>query len=157
LSADHFVSYDLARGLHIIAVIAWIAGMLMLPRFYASITALPAGEALEQALLLQARRIRTIILTPFMVLAWAFGIFLFFSYFAPDWEAPSERLEYVPHWFWLKLALALTLTLYHALLTGEGRRLARGERRRSELFWRVMSVVPFFIAAAIVLLATVEP
>ena len=42
---EHLIGYDLARGLHIIAVIAWIAGLLMLPRFYSYITASqPFGE-----------------------------------------------------------------------------------------------------------------
>jgi protoporphyrinogen IX oxidase len=154
---DHVISYDLARGLHVIAVIAWIAGMLMLPRFYGAITSLEADDPATAVLLKAAQNVRGIILTPFMVLAWAFGIFLFFTYFAPDWEVPAERFEYVPPWFWAKLALALSLTGYHGMLIGEGRRLARGERRRSQGFWAVMSVVPFFVATVIVLLATVEP
>jgi len=154
---QHIISYDLARGLHVISVIAWIAGILMLPRFYGAITALAPNDPAEQVLLKAAQNIRTIILTPFMVLAWAFGIFLFSTYFASDWDAPAARLEYVPSWFWVKLALAFALTAYHGLLSVEGKRLARGERRRSKRFWSVMSVVPFLVAIAIVLLATLEP
>jgi protoporphyrinogen IX oxidase len=154
---QHIISYDLARGLHIISVIAWIAGMLMLPRFYGAITELAPNDPATPVLLKAAQNIRTIILTPSLVLAWAFGIFLFFTYFAPDWEAPAERLEYVPSWFWVKVTLALALTGYHGLLSVEGKRLARGERRHSRSFWGVMSVVPFFVAVVIVLLATVEP
>ena len=154
---EHAISYDLARGLHVIAVIAWMAGMLMLPRFYAALTALAPNDAAERVLLQAARNIRTIVLTPSMVLAWAFGIFLFFTYFAPDWEVPPERLEYVPAWFWVKLALVVSLTAYHGLLVAEGRRLANGERRRSQGFWNMMSIVPFLVAIAIVLLATMEP
>ncbi|MBL8545979.1 MAG: CopD family protein [Hyphomonadaceae bacterium] len=154
---QHFISYDFARGIHIIAVIAWISGMLMLPRFYANITALNPGDAGVATLLQSAKQIRTIILAPFMTLAWAFGLFLFFTYFASDWETPADRLAGVPVWFWGKLALALALTAYHGVLVAEGRRLATGERRRSEGFWRVMGVVPFVVAIVIVLLATVEP
>lgn len=154
---DHLISYDWARGLHVISVIAWIAGMLMLPRFYGAITALAPNDPAERMLLQAAQNTRSIILTPFMVLTWAFGIFLFFTYFAPDWEVPPERLEYVPAWFWAKLGLALSLTAYHGMLGVEGRRLARGERRRSKEFWGVMSVAPFLVATAIVLLATLEP
>ncbi len=108
--SGHLISYDLARGLHIIAVIAWIAGMLMLPRFYAAITAAPHGEAGEEELLRQARHIRTLIVTPSMIMAWAFGIFLFFTYFASDWDDPVARLVAVPHWFWAKLGLVLGLS-----------------------------------------------
>lgn len=155
--SGHLISYDLARGLHIIAVIAWIAGMLMLPRFYAAITAAPHGEAGEEEMLRHARHIRTLIVTPSMIMAWAFGIFLFFTYFASDWDDPVPRLVAVPHWFWAKLGLVLSLTAYHGMLIVEGRRLAAGERRRSVRFWQGLSVVPFLIAIAIVLLATLEP
>jgi putative membrane protein len=153
----HFISYDFARGIHIIAVIAWISGMLMLPRFYACVTALPPSDASVQVLLQSAQRVRTLLLTPFMILAWSFGLFLFFSYFAPDWDDPVARLQHIPHWFLAKFTLVLALTAYHGMLSFEGRRLARGERRHSETFWRVLSIAPFVVAIAIVLLATLEP
>jgi len=91
-------------------------------------------------------------------LAWTFGIFLFATYMVGDWSRPlPDILGGVPHWFWLKLALVLGLSGYHGYLIGEGRRLAKGERRRSETFWRRMSEVPFLVAIVVVLLATVEP
>ena len=74
---QHVIGYDLARGLHIIAVIAWVAGLLMLPRFYAYITSSQPGGELEQTMLKAARNLRVIILSPSLVLAWAFGPFLF--------------------------------------------------------------------------------
>lgn len=155
---DHAISYDLARGLHIIAVIAWISGLLMLPRFYAYVTASQRGGELEAAMLKAARSLRMIILSPAIVLAWAFGIFLFATYLSGDWNRPlGEVLAGVPHWFWAKLLLVVGLSGYHGYLSAEGRKLAAGERRRSERFWRLMSEVPFLVAIAVVLLATVEP
>lgn len=155
---DHVIGYDLARGLHIIAVIAWIAGLLMLPRFYAYITAAQPGGELEQTMLKAARSLRLIILGPALVLSWAFGIFLFATYIAGDWDRPlRDILSTVPHWFWTKLALVLALSGYHGFLTAAGRKLARGERTRSQGFWRIMSEVPFLVAIAAVLLATLEP
>lgn len=154
---QHLISYDLARGIHIIAVTAWISGMLMLPRIYCDIITLSPSDETTSVLLRSAKHVRTLILTPFMLLAWALGIFLFCTYFASDWEAPLDRLASVPAWFWAKLALALFLTFYHGLLVDEGRRLAATERRRSAAFWRLMTVLPFAVASLIVLLATVEP
>ena len=155
---DHVISYDLARGLHIIAVIAWIAGLLMLPRFYAYITASQPGGELETAMLKAARSLRAIILAPSMILAWAFGIFLFFTYVTGDWSRPtSEVLASAPTWFWIKLLLVVGLSGYQGFLSSEGRKLAAGQRPRSERFWRLMSEVPFLVAIAAVLLATLEP
>lgn len=155
---EHVIGYDLARGIHIIAVIAWVAGLLMLPRFYAYITASQSGGELEVAMLKAARSLRLIILTPSLILAWAFGIFLFVTYLTGDWSRPLPQVVAdVPHWFWAKLLLVLALTGYHGLLSGEGRKLAQGQRPHSEKFWRRMSEVPFLIAIAVVLLATLEP
>lgn len=155
---DHVIGYDLARGLHIIAVIAWISGLLMLPRFYAYITAGQPGGELEASMLTAAKNLRLIILGPSIVLTWAFGIFLFATYLTGDWSRPlSDVLGQVPHWFWGKLLLVVGLSGYHGYLTAEGRRIANGERRRTEKFWRRMSEVPFIVAIAAVLLATLEP
>lgn len=155
---DHVISYDLARGLHIIAVIAWVAGLLMLPRFYAYITAAQPGGELEAAMLKAARSLRAIILAPSMILAWAFGIFLFATYVTGDWSRPlPEVAAMTPLWFWIKLLLVLGLSGYHGFLSAEGRKLAQGQRPHSERFWRLMSEVPFLVAIAVVLLATLEP
>jgi len=155
---DHLISYDLARGLHIIAVIAWIAGLLMLPRFYAYVSAAQPGGELEQAMLKAAQNLRVIVLSPSLVLAWVFGLFLFANYLTGDWTRPlPDVLASVPHWFWAKLILVLGLSGYHGFLSSAGRKLAAGERRHSEKFWRRMSEVPFLVAIAAVLLATLEP
>lgn len=155
---QHLISYDLARGLHIIAVIAWIAGLLMLPRFYAYITASERGGELEAAMLKAANNLRRIILGPSIVLSWAFGIFLFGTYLTGDWNRPlPDILASVPHWFWGKLILVVGLSGYQGFLSAQGRKLAQGERRHSERFWRMMSEIPFLVAIAVVLLATLEP
>lgn len=155
---DHVISYDLARGMHIIAVIAWIAGLLMLPRFYAYITASTPGGELEAAMLKAARSLRQIILGPSLVLAWAFGLFLLTTYIVGDLNRPiGEIVAGVPHWFWAKLLLVVGLSGYHGFLSAAGRKLAAGERPRSEKFWRLMGEIPFLVAIAAVLLATLEP
>jgi len=158
VSMDPIIGYDLARGLHIIAVIAWVAGLLMMPRFYAYISAGQPGGELEQSMLRAARSLHVIILGPSLVLAWVFGLYLFGTYITGDWNRPFlEVVAGVPHWFWGKLLLVLGLSGYQGFLSAEGRKLAAGERRRSEVFWRRMSEVPFLVAIAVVLLATLEP
>jgi putative membrane protein len=155
---QHVIGYDLARGLHIIAVIAWVAGLLMLPRFYAYITSSQQGGELERTMLKAAGSLRVIILSPALVLSWAFGLFLFATYLVADWSRPfGDVMAGVPHWFWGKLILVLGLSGYHGFLSAEGRKLASGQRRHSERFWRLMSEVPFLVAIAVVLLATLEP
>jgi protoporphyrinogen IX oxidase len=154
----NFISYDLARGLHIISAIALIAGLVTQPRFFSYIVSSQPGGELETKMLGAAKRLRAFILTPSLILTWVFGVYLFAAYLVGDWDRPiADILAGVPLWFWAKFVLVLTLTGYHGFLAVEGRRLARGERRHSERFWRLMSEAPFVFAMAIVLLATVEP
>jgi putative membrane protein len=155
---DHLIGYDLARGLHIIAVIAWVSGLLMLPRFYAYICSAEIGGELERSMLKAANSLRLIILTPSLILAWALGIFLFATYIVGDWSRPlADVLGGVPRWFWIKLVLVLGLSGYHGFLSSAGRKFVAGQRPHSEKFWRLMSEIPFLVAIAVVLLATVEP
>jgi len=153
-----FLSYDLARGLHIIAVMAWIAGLVMAPRLYAYVTGASRGGDLETVVLAAAGRLRAIILTPSMILAWLLGLHLFASYVVGDWRRPAmEIVASVPVWFWIKLSVVVLLSGYHGYLVAEGRRMGRGEQRRSQRFWRLLSEAPFIAAIIVVLLATLEP
>lgn len=145
------IAYDLARALHIIAVLAWMAGMMMLPRLYVYQTESEPGGELDRKMALAARRLRTIIITPSMLLVWAFGLYLLFVFFlGPDWRSP-------PLWLWIKLGFVTALSGWHGYLVSEGKRLAAGQRRRSARFWRMTNEIPFVIAIIVVLLATLEP
>jgi putative membrane protein len=95
-----------------------------------------------------AGRLRAIILTPAMVITWVFGIL---QIGASNWVHLSFG------WMHAKLALVVILSALHGYMVGEGKRLAKGERRRSEKFWRLFNEVPFVIAIAIVIMAVVEP
>lgn len=136
------------RALHIISVIAWMAAMLMLPRFLAYQTASEPGGELDRKMTEACVRLRTIILTPAIVLAWVFGIAVM---------ATSNWVHLTLPWMHAKLALVIGLSALHGYYVTESKRIARGERRRSERFWRMMNEVPFLIAIAVVILAVVEP
>lgn len=141
-------TYDLARGLHIIAVLAFVAGMLMLPRFYAYQCESQPGGELEKKMIDAAHKLRKIIMTPSVIAIWILGLWLLFSFDKAKWGEP---------WLWAKIALALGLTGLHGFFVTQGKKLARGERIYGAKFWRMISEVPFIVAIIIVLLATIEP
>jgi putative membrane protein len=142
------IPYDLARGLHILAVIAWMAGMLMLPRFYIyQFSAAPGGE-LDRKMTEAAGRLTRIILTPALVLAWIFGTYLVVVFDSGMLKEP---------WLIGKLSLVVLMTALHGFLIGAGRKFARGERPHTERFWRLLNELPFVMAIGIVMLATLEP
>ncbi len=142
------MSFELIRALHIIAVIAWVAGMLMLPRLYAYQMESEPGGDLDKKMIDAARRLRVLILNPSVALVFAFGLLLYLQ------RVPSGA---PPIWLALKVLLALGLAAYHGICVAEGRRLAKGERRRSARFWRMTGEIPMVVAIAIVLLAVLEP
>jgi protoporphyrinogen IX oxidase len=136
------------RALHIISVIALMAGLLMLPRFYAYQTGSEPGGELEKKMIEASSKLRTIIVNPALIATWVFGIAIL---------ATSNWIHLQMAWMHAKLALVLILSGLHGYYSIEGKRLAKGERRRSEKFWRMMNEVPFLIAIAVVILAVVEP
>jgi protoporphyrinogen IX oxidase len=148
---DDPLFYGLIKSLHIIAVIAWMAGLLMLPRFYAYQTGAQAGGELEKKMIEAASKLNQIILTPAMLAAWIFGLWLVGSYHL------QELMEPMGLWLWLKIALVLALSGLHGFFVAQGRRLAKGERPKTEKFWRMINEVPFVIAIVVVFLVILRP
>lgn len=141
--AEH---YNLLRGIHIIAVIAWMAGMLYLPRLYVYHTkAIPGGE-LDTTLQTMELKLLRIIINPAMILAWVLGV----SLMASRPEVLSQP------WMWLKLAFVIFLSGWHGFLAGARKKFAAGANQRSEKFWRMTNELPFLAAIVIVLAATTE-
>jgi len=70
------MNYDLMRGLHIIAVIAWMAGIMYLPRLFAYHTDAPAGSEMDKTFQTMELKLYRIIMGPAMVLALVFGLAL---------------------------------------------------------------------------------
>jgi putative membrane protein len=140
--------YDLARGLHIIAVIAFMAGMLIAPRYYAMLTESEPGGELEKKMIEVSAKLRTIILNPSIVAVWVLGLWLLFSF---------DRHRIGEPWLIAKLLLVVALSGLHGFYTAAGKKLAKGQRHHSAKFWRVLGEVPFVIAIIVVLLATLKP
>jgi putative membrane protein len=139
---------DWIKALHIIAVIFWMAGMMYLPRLYVYHSqAIPDGE-MEKALIGQEYRLLKIIINPAMIVAFILGVILII--------ARHDQLGSFS-WLWLKLAAVFILFYIHGILAADRKKFARGERPRSEKFYRVLNEVPAFMTIVIVIMAIVEP
>lgn len=143
-----YLDFEWMRAAHIISVIALMAGLMMLPRLYAYQTGSEPGGELEKKMIDASTKLRVIILNPALILTWVFGVGIM---------AASNWIQLQMGWMHAKLALVIILSGLHGYYSAEGKRLAKGERRRSEKFWRMMNEVPFLIAIAVVILAVVEP
>jgi len=140
------VTYLWIKAAHLIFVIFWVAGLFMLPRYYVYHQEAAPGSPEEARWIDRERKLRTIILTPAMVLVWVLGITLATT--GGWWTAG---------WLHLKLLLVLGLTAYHGYMVGYGRKLAAGRRPVSGRALRLMNEVPGIATAAIVILVIVKP
>jgi putative membrane protein len=146
------VSYDLLRALHILAVIAWMAGLLYLPRLFVyHVKATPGGE-LDLTLRQMEKRLFRFIMNPAMVVAWILGLALIWTR-----SAGFADLGFLhTPWMAVKLAGVVFLTWWHHGL-GRGRKaFETGQNRRSEKYWRIANEVPFVAAIIMVLAVTLE-
>jgi protoporphyrinogen IX oxidase len=138
-------SYDLIRGLHILAVIAWMAGLLYLPRLYAYHTRASRGSELDLTFrTMEAKLLR--------IIAWAFGLALI-------WIRGRDQglADFLSQpWMLTKLGGVVFLTGWHHFLSVARKRFAAGTNARSERFWRATNELPFAAAIVMVLAVTLE-
>jgi putative membrane protein len=136
------------KAFHIIAIIAWMAGLLYLPRLFVYHAASKPGSEQSETFKLMERRLLRYITTPAMLASWAFGLALAFLG-AIDWSRDG--------WFHAKLALVLALSAFHGLLAMWTRDFAMDRNTRSARFYRVANEVPTLLMIGIVILAVVRP
>lgn len=140
------VAYPWVKAAHVTFVIFWMAGLFLLPRLYVYHQEAPVGSPEDRAWIEREGRVRSIILTPAMLIVWALGLMLAF-----DVDAWSQG------WFHAKLALVIALSGYQGWLAYYGRKLARGERSLSGKSVRMLNEIPGVAAAIIVVLVIVRP
>ncbi len=150
--------YDLARGLHIIAVIAWMAGLLYLPRLYVYHSRIAVGSESDATFQVMERRLLRGIMNPALVMAYVFGAWLIWidathRFGSPDNPAWGFLLK---PWMLTKLAGIAFQTGWHHFLGRARTAFARGERPHTERFWRLTNELPFLAAIVMVLAVTTE-
>ena len=143
--------YDLFRGLHIIAVIAWMAGMLYLPRLYAYHSAATPGSEMDETFKVMERKLLRIIINPAMVLTFLFGGMLIWA----DGEIRGWGFLAQP-WMVTKFLGIVFLAGWHGFLAGARKRFENGTNLRTGKFWRMTNELPFIAAIIMVIAVTTE-
>lgn len=139
-------TYDWIKAAHVIAVIAWMSGMLYLPRLFVYHCEAPVGSAQSETFKVMERRLLRVIINPAMVLAWVLGLWL-------AWTAGWH----VAGWFQAKLALALVLSAIHGYFSIAVRRFAEDRNTVPARQWRLINEVPTLLMIAIVVMVVVKP
>ena len=152
MSAFVGANYDLWRGLHIIAVIAWMAGIMYLPRLFAYHVKAGAGSELAQTFEVMEKKLLRIIMNPAQILAFVFGGLLIWA----NIENTGSADWLLTPWMLTKIAGIVFLTWWHHMLASARKKLAAGTDKRSETFWRATNELPFLAAIVMVIAVTTQ-
>jgi putative membrane protein len=134
--------YLTIKALHVISIIAWMAGLFYLPRLYVyHAEQVQAGSRTDVMFQTMERRLLRAIMNPAMIAAWIFGLALVAIPGVVDWSAP---------WSWAKAASVLAMTGFHGWLAARRKDFAAGQNAHSGRTYRMMNEVPTVLMVVIV-------
>jgi putative membrane protein len=135
------------KAFHVISVIAWMAGMLYLPRLFVYHADAATGSDKAETFKLMERRLYRGITTPAMVLTWIFGLWMVFAGMV-DWSSI---------WPWVKAVMVVLLSAIHGFYGRLLRDFQNDRNTRPSTFFRAINEIPFAIAIVIVIMVIVKP
>lgn len=138
--------YEWLKALHILALIAWMAGMLYLPRLMVYHADVPPGSPQSETFKVMERRLLRAIMNPAMIATWVFGLWL-----------AVQGGWYKAGWLHAKLLLVIGMSGLHGYLAASVRRFAEDRNTRRPRFYRVLNEVPTVALILIVLLVVLKP
>lgn len=141
-------AYPWIKALHIISIIAWMAGMLYLPRLFVYHCDAPAGSDKSETFKIMERRLLRAIINPAMIASFVFGGALLMTPGVVDWAA---------WWVYGKLGLVLAMTAVHGLFARWRKDFEADRNMRSAKTFRIANEAPTLLMIVIVLLVVVKP
>jgi protoporphyrinogen IX oxidase len=140
--------YPWIKALHVIAVIAWMAGLLYLPRLYVYHCDVARGSAESERFKVMERRLLKQIMTPAMISVWVLGALLISTPGVIDWAAG---------WWHVKLLLVILMTGFQGGLSRWRRDFLEDRNTRSQRFYRIANEIPTVLMVVIVIMVIVKP
>jgi protoporphyrinogen IX oxidase len=138
--------YDWLKAFHVIAIIAWMAGMLYLPRLFVYHCEAARGSIQSETFKIMERRLLKAIMTPAMIATWVLGLVLVWQ--GGWWTAG---------WLHGKLLLVIALSAAHGFLAKSVRLFAEDRNDRPARFYRIVNEIPTVLMILIVILVIVKP
>jgi putative membrane protein len=148
MSAWLSVAYPWLKAAHIVSIIAWMAGLLYLPRLFVYHAEAPIGSDRAAVFAVMERRLLRGIMNPALVLVVFFGVALAAVPGVVDWRQG---------WIWAKLVLVIGLAAFHHLLARWRGAFAAGTIPHTARLFRAVNEVPTVAMIAIVVLVVVKP
>ena len=141
--------YPWIKALHVISVIAWMAGMLYLPRLFVYHCDAEPGSVQSETFKVMERRLLKAIINPAMIATWILGLTLAFTPGIIDWSADF--------WMHAKLLLVLGMSAVHGMFARHVKAFAADNNLKPAMFFRILNEVPTAIMIAIVILVIARP
>lgn len=143
-----YTLYPWIKSIHIMAVIAWMAGMFYLPRLYVYHCETIRGSAESERFKVMERRLLKQIINPAMITAWIMGLAMAITPGIVDWSSG---------WWWTKFIAAIAMSGFHGELSRWRRQFLEDRNTRPQRFYRIANEVPTILMAIIVIMVIVRP
>lgn len=135
------------RAFHVISIIAWMAGMLYLPRLFVYHAAAAHGSDKAETFKIMERRLLKFIMAPASIATWAFGGLML-------WANPSLLSE---PWMHVKLTCVVLMTGLHHAFMADAKKFAKDQNTKPEKFYRIINEAPTVLMIIIVIMVIVQP
>ena len=140
--------YLWTKSLHVISMIAWMAGMLYLPRLFVYHCDVKRGTAESERFKVMERRLFKLIINPAMIATWCFGLFLVATPGIVDWSAG---------WWHLKLLCLILMSGVHGVLSVRRRDFLADRNTKPQRYFRILNEVPTVLMIVIVFMVIARP
>ncbi len=140
--------YPWTKAFHVIAMVAWMAGMFYLPRLFVYHCNVVPGSAEGERFKVMERRLLKQIINPAMIATWLFGVLLLVTPGVIDWAW---------HWWQVKFAAVLLMAGFHGMAVGWRRDFLEDRNTRPQRFYRIANEVPTLLLVVIVIMVLVRP
>lgn len=141
------MSYDVVKALHLISVIAWMAGLLYLPRLFVYHADTSIGSVQAETFKVMERRLLKAIMNPAMIASFLFG----------GWMLALAPVLFLESWMQVKIAAVIGMAACHGIFSGMRRNLENDEAPYLARSYRLWNEVPTFLMVVIVVMAVVKP
>jgi putative membrane protein len=135
------------KALHVISVIAWMAGMLYLPRLFVYHSVTPVGSEQSETFKIMERRLYRGIMLPAMIATWLFGL----------WMIHLGMVDWSAGWPYLKAVCVILLSGVHGMLGSNLRAFREDRNTKPQKFFRIINEVPTVLMVLIVIAVIVKP
>ena len=134
------------KAFHIIAVIAWMAGLLYLPRLFVYHCETAVGTPEYDRFVVMERKLMRVIINPSMIAVWLFGLSL-----------AATLNVWAAAWFGIKFTLVIVLSGLHGMMSRWRRDFEQGRNTKTQRFYRIVNEIPAVLMVFIVILVVVKP